>query len=176
MKFTAQKIPGLYLVEVEPKEDERGYFARSYDEAEFRAHGLHTRFPQCSISHNKRKHSVRGMHFQSKPHEEAKMIRVTRGALYDVALDLRRDSPTYLQWQAFELKEGDGRQLYIPEGCAHGFQTLADNTEVYYMIAIEYNAGASSGARHDDPAFKISWPHPIATIAPRDLSFPVWVP
>ena len=177
MIFTPQSIPGLWLVDLDRKEDERGFFARSFCSEEMAAHGMATHMPQCSVSYNRRKHSLRGMHFQKKPHEEAKLIRVTRGAIYDVALDLRRDSPTYLKWQAFDLRAGDYRQLYIPEGCAHGFQTLEDDSEVFYQIAIPYNAEASSGARHDDPAFGIVWPPaPERIIAPRDLSFPAYLP
>jgi dTDP-4-dehydrorhamnose 3,5-epimerase len=177
MRFTPQDIPGLCLVDLEPREDERGYFARSFCAEEFAGRGLAASMPQCSVSYNRRRHSLRGMHFQRAPHAEAKLIRVTRGALWDVALDLRRDSPTYLQWRGFELRAGDGRQVYIPEGCAHGFQTLEDDTEVYYMISVPYDAGASAGARWDDPAFAIRWPDaPERILAPRDLSFPPWVP
>ncbi|HLP43068.1 MAG TPA: dTDP-4-dehydrorhamnose 3,5-epimerase, partial [Fibrobacteria bacterium] len=133
--------------------------------------------PQCSVSWNRTKHTLRGMHYQTAPHAEAKLIRVTRGALYDVALDLRRNSPTYLRWQAFELRAGDGRQLYIPEGCAHGFQTLEDDTEVHYMISTPYHAASAAGVRFDDPAFGIVWPSaPERILAPKDLAFPPWTP
>lgn len=177
MIFRPQDIPGIFLVDLELREDERGFFARSFCAEEFAAHGLATAMPQCSVSFNRRRHSLRGMHFQRAPHAEAKLIRVARGAVYDVALDLRRDSPTYLEWRAFELRAGDGRQLYIPEGCAHGFQTLEDDTEVLYMISTPYHAESSAGVRHDDPAFGIAWPPaPERILAPRDLAFPAFVP
>ena len=175
MIFRPQDIPGLFLVDLEPREDERGWFARSFCAEEFAAHGLRAEMPQCSVSLNRRKHSLRGMHYQRAPHAEAKLIRVVRGALYDVALDLREDSPTYLRWRAFELRAGDGRQLYIPEGCAHGFQTLEDDTEVLYMISAPYRSEASAGVRFDDPAFGIAWPPaPERILSPRDLAFPAF--
>lgn len=177
MKFTEQEIPGVFLVDLELREDERGFFARNFCAEEFAAHGLATSMPQCSVSFNRRRHSLRGMHFQRAPHAEAKLIRVARGAIYDVALDLRKESPAYLQWRAFELRAGDGRQLYIPEGCAHGFQTLEDDTEVLYMISTPYHAESSAGVRHDDPAFGIAWPPaPERILSPRDMFFPAFVP
>lgn len=177
MIFRPQDIPGLFLVDLELRGDERGWFARSFCAEEFAAHGLAASMPQSSVSLNRRKHSLRGMHFQHAPHAEAKLIRVTRGALYDVALDLRRESPTYLQWRAFELRAGDGRQVYIPEGCAHGFQTLEDDTEILYQISTPYRPEASAGVRWDDPAFGIAWPPaPERILSPRDLAFPAYRP
>jgi len=173
--FRPQDIPGLCLVDLELREDERGWFARSFCAEEFAAHGLASSLPQCSVSLNRRRHSLRGMHFQKAPHAEAKLIRVVRGAIYDVALDLRRESPTYLEWRAFELRAGDGRQLYIPEGCAHGFQTLEDDSEILYMISTPYRPEASAGVRYDDPAFGIAWPPaPERILSPRDLAFPAY--
>lgn len=175
MIFRPQDISGLFLVDLEPREDERGSFARTFCAEEFGAHGLATGMPQCSASYNRHRHSLRGMHFQRAPHGEAKLIRVVRGAVYDVALDLREDSPTFLKWRAFELRAGDGRQLYIPAGCAHGFQTLEDDTEMLYMISTPYRTEASAGYRFDDPAFGIAWPPaPERILSPRDLAFPAY--
>jgi dTDP-4-dehydrorhamnose 3,5-epimerase len=159
MVFTETPIPGAWLLEPERLEDERGFFARVFDAAEFAKRGMRTHFPQCSVSFNARAGTLRGMHFQAAPDEEAKVVRCTGGAIYDVLLDLRAESPTYLQWFAAELSAANHCMLYIPEGVAHGFQTLTDGAEVFYQISVEYRAAAARGARWDDPAFGIDWPH-----------------
>jgi dTDP-4-dehydrorhamnose 3,5-epimerase len=158
MIFTETSVSGAFVVDLEPKEDERGFFARNFDPIEFARYGLNPHVEQCSISFNAHAGTLRGMHFQLPPHEEAKLVRCTRGALYDVALDLRPDSPSYLRWAGVELNAENRRMLYVPEGCAHGFQTLVDQTEVSYQVSASYAPGAEAGVRWDDPAFGISWP------------------
>ena len=175
MKFIGTPISGVFTIELEPHSDERGMFARTWDPEEFREHGLSPNLAQCSISFNMHAGTLRGMHYQESPWAEAKMIRCTRGALYDVALDLRRDSPTYLKWFAIELTAENRRALYIPEGCAHGFQTLADNTEILYGMSVPYHSEADRGVRYDDPAFGITWPETEKQImSDKDCSYPDW--
>jgi dTDP-4-dehydrorhamnose 3,5-epimerase len=173
-------IVGVYEVEPERIEDERGYFARTYCAEEFAARGLDPAIAQCSTSFNARAGTLRGMHFQIPPHGEAKLVRCTRGRIYDVALDLRSDSPTYLRWHAVELGEDNGRALFIPAGCAHGFQTMRDATEVLYQISAPYAAAAAHGVRWDDPVFRIDWPPTAAdggrTISERDAAYPDYAP
>lgn len=171
MKFTPTKIAGVWLVEPERHEDERGWFARTWCAEEFRAHGLVTEFTQCSASFNRRAGTLRGMHWQAAPHGEAKLVRCTRGAMFDVALDLRPDSATFRQWFAAALTAENGRALFIPEGCAHGFQTLAEETEVFYQITGAYRPESSRGARWNDPAFGIVWPLAGAILSARDAGF-----
>lgn len=169
MKFTPTKLAGVWLVDMERREDERGWFARTWCAEEFAAHGLPTGFSQCSTSFNRRRGTLRGMHYQIAPHAEAKLVRCVRGAMFDVALDLRPESATFKQWVAAELTAENGRGLFIPEGCAHGFQTLADDTEVFYQIAGAYHPVSGRGVRWDDPAFGIRWPSPHdACLSPRD--------
>ena len=158
MIVTATEIPGVFLLEPELVEDERGAFARTWCPREFAARGLSPNLAQCSLSFNARKGTLRGMHYQAAPYAEAKLVRCTRGAIYDVALDLRPGSPTFKRWTARELSADNRRMLYIPEGCAHGFQTLADDTEVFYQISEFYHPEAARGVRWDDPAFGIAWP------------------
>ena len=172
MLFQATRLQDVKLVEIEPAKDERGFFARTFCAREFAAAGLATSFVQHSISHTVRAGTLRGMHFQRPPHEEVKFIRCLAGAIYDVLIDVRPGSPTYMQWEAYELAAGDRRQLYIPTGFAHGFQTLAPETEVGYMMTAFYAPEAAAGIRHDDPAFKIAWPLPVADISPKDRSWP----
>ncbi len=175
MIFRPTKLPGVYVIEPERREDERGFFARVWCRDELAAHGLNPDLSQCSISFNRRRGTLRGMHWQAAPHAEAKLVRCTQGAIYDVALDLRPDSPTYRQWVGAELSAANRHALYIPEGCAHGFQTLTDDSEVLYLISTPYHADAARGARWDDPAFGIEWPAAAErVIAPRDRSWPVW--
>lgn len=148
MKFTKTEIPSMYVIELEPHCDERGFFSRSFDEEEFKQRGLNCNFVQQNISMNKHRLTLRGMHFQRMPHSDDKLVRCTKGRLFDVAVDLRRDSPAYLKWVGFELSEQNNRQLYIPRGCAHGFLTLEDNSVIYYQVTNKYNAfsgGASDG-------------------------------
>jgi dTDP-4-dehydrorhamnose 3,5-epimerase len=170
--FVETKLPGVYIIDVEKREDGRGLFARTFCQHEFEAHGLNPRVAQCSTSYNKKKGTLRGLHYQIAPYEEAKLVRCTMGAIYDVAVDLRPDSPTYKQWVAVELNEDNRRALYIPAGCAHGFQTLVDGAEVYYQISEFYHAEAAKGFRWDDPAFGVQWPlreGPI--LSERDRSY-----
>lgn len=158
MIFAETKLKGAYIIEPERLEDERGFFARTFCQEEFAAHGLRTRFVQCSISFNKKKGTLRGMHYQVAPHEEAKLVRCTMGAIYDVIIDLRPGSPTFTQWVAVELTAQNRKMLYIPEGLAHGFQTLEDDTEVFYQMSEFYHPECARGVRWDDPVFGIKWP------------------
>jgi dTDP-4-dehydrorhamnose 3,5-epimerase len=177
--FRETRVTGSYVVEPERMEDERGFFARTFSSGEFAARGLDDRVEQCSTSFNAKVGTLRGLHYQSAPHGEAKLVRCTRGAIYDVAVDLRPDSPSYLHWFGVELSAADGRALFVPEGCAHGFQTLVDATEVLYQISTPYVPEAARGVRWDDPAFGIEWPpEPPGgrTIAPRDAAYPDFAP
>jgi dTDP-4-dehydrorhamnose 3,5-epimerase len=177
--FRETPVAGSYIVELERSEDERGFFARTFSVDEFAAHGLETRVDQCSTSFNAKRGTLRGLHYQAAPHGEAKLVRCTRGTIHDVAVDLRPDSPTYLRWVGAELSAENGRALFVPEGCAHGFQTLEDASEVLYQIAGPYVPEAARGVRWDDPAFGIEWPPaPPAgrTLAPRDAHYPDFAP
>ena len=173
MRFTRTDIDGVVVIDLEPFADERGAFARIWCEEELRAEGLTAHLSQCSISQNPRAGTLRGMHYQRAPHEEAKLVRCTRGAIYDVALDLREGSATWGRWHGVELSAGNGRGLFVPEGCAHGFQTLVPDTDVLYLISHPYTPAASAGVRWDDPAFGIEWPPAQErTVGPRDLDWP----
>lgn len=173
MKFTSTKIDGVWVLDLERHHDVRGWFARTWCADALRAHGLQASVIQCSSSFNARKGTLRGMHYQSAPHQEAKIVRCTRGAAVDVALDLRPESPTFCQWISTEITADNGCALYIPKGCAHGFQTLEDETEIFYMIDTPYAAGSARGARWNDPAFGIVWPLPdSAILSPRDANYP----
>ena len=172
MIFRETELKGVFIVEPEIIEDERGFFALSWTPDEFEVRGLNPRLVQCNISFNKLNGTVRGMHFQKKPHEEAKLVRCTRGAIYDVAIDLRNDSPTRYRWVAAELTGDNHRMLYIPEGCAHGYQTLTDNTELFYQMSEYYHPESAGGVRWDDPAFGIRRPLAVTVIAKRDASYP----
>ena len=172
MKFHNTGLPGALEIEVEPIRDERGWFARTWCEKEFNAAGLNVRIAQCSVSYNKKKGTLRGMHFQNLPHEEAKLVRCTQGAIYDVVLDLRPSSPSYKHWTAAVLNAQKRNMMYVPEGCAHGFLTLDDDTEVFYQISEFYDETASSGVRWNDPAFRIVWPGAVEVISERDRSYP----
>jgi dTDP-4-dehydrorhamnose 3,5-epimerase len=158
MIFTETAIVGVFLVEIEALQDERGMFARIFCEREFADRGLDTRVSQCNTSFNPRAGTLRGLHYQAEPHGEAKLVRCVRGGIYDVAVDLRPPSRTYLQWAAAELTAENRRALYIPDGCAHGFQTLRDDSEVLYQMSTPYVPGAGRGVRWNDPAFGITWP------------------
>lgn len=172
MHFKPTRLPGVYLIEPERLADERGFFARTWCVQEFAAHGLDSRLAQCSVSFNKKKGTLRGMHYQTAPHEEAKLVRCTQGAIYDVALDLRPESPTHKDWVAVELTAENRWMLYLPRGCAHGFQTLTDDAEVFYQISELYHPECSSGVRWDDLAFDIRWPAPPSVIAAKDRGYP----
>lgn len=168
-------IPGVFVIEPERLADERGYFARTYSATEFADHGLDPAISQCSTSFSLRAGTLRGMHYQAAPYFEAKLVRCTRGAIQDVAVDLRPDSLTYLQWYATELTAENGLGLFIPAGCAHGFQTLCDSSEVSYQISTAYEPSAARGVRWDDPAFAIAWPDPPPggrTMSQRDATYP----
>ena len=158
MIVTETELPGAYVVDLEPIEDPRGFFARTWSDKEFAERGLETRVAQCNISLTKRRGTMRGLHFQRSPHEETKFVRCTRGALHDVIVDLRPDSVTFRRWIALELSQDNRRALYVPRGFAHGFQSLVDDTEVFYMISEPYAQESASGVRWDDPAFGILWP------------------
>jgi dTDP-4-dehydrorhamnose 3,5-epimerase len=175
--FHEAALPGAFIIEMERREDERGYFARAWCEREFAAHGLNTRVAQCSVSFNRKRGTLRGLHYQVAPYEEAKLVRCTRGAIYDVIVDLRPSSPTFLQWAAVRLMAQDGRMLYVPEGCAHGFQTFLDDTEVFYQMSECYAPECARGVRWDDPAFRILWPAVAERIiSPRDRDYPDFEP
>ncbi len=172
MLFAPTDIEGAWLVEPERRGDSRGWFTRTFCAEAFAARGLETHFVQHSASRTQEKGAVRGMHFQTAPHAETKLVSCRRGAIFDVILDLRPASPTFKAWRGFELSAENGRQLYIPAGCAHGFQTLQDDCEVGYLITPAYAPGAASGVRFDDPAFAIAWPAPITLASDKDLSWP----
>ncbi len=175
MIFTSTPIAGVQLIQPEPVADVRGAFARTWCQREFEGHGLNAKLAQCSVSYNAKRGTLRGMHFQSAPHAEAKLVRATRGTIYDVAVDLRPDSETYLQWFGTELSVDNRHMLYIPEGCAHGFQTLTDDAEVFYQISEFYEPTAGRGFRYNDPAFGIRWPLPDPIMSDRDRDYPDYV-
>jgi dTDP-4-dehydrorhamnose 3,5-epimerase len=171
--FSEAGLSGAWLIDLERLEDERGHFARTFDRDEFAARGLEPRVVQCSTSFNARVGTLRGLHYQAAPHGETKLVRCTRGAIYDVVVDLRPDSPTHRQWLGVELSADNGRALYVPTGCAHGFQTLEDGSEVLYMMGHEYVPDAARGVRWDDPAFGIDWPSVSQRImSERDAAYP----
>ena len=158
MKFTETKLKGAYIIEMEPIKDDRGFFARSFCKEEFEKLGLNPEIVQCNISYNKKAGTLRGMHFQREPYGETKIVSCTKGAIYDVILDLRENSETYYKWKAVELTETNCKMLYIPEGFAHGFQALVNDTIVYYQMGNYYNPEYADGVRWDNPAFNIKWP------------------
>ena len=172
MIFTETELKGAFLIEPDRKEDARGFFARTWCVEEFKAHGLDPRVVQCNISFNKKKGTLRGMHWQVAPHPEAKLVRCTMGALWDVIIDLRPASPTYQQHLGVELTPENRKMLFIPEGFAHGFQTLADNTEVFYQMSEFFAADCARGLRWNDPAFGIAWPPGERIINERDNNYP----
>jgi dTDP-4-dehydrorhamnose 3,5-epimerase len=172
MQFKALPIEGAFLIELELAEDARGFFARVFCAEAFAERGLKTDFEQRSLSRNRRRGTLRGLHYQAAPHEETKIVRCTRGAAFDVIVDLREASPTYLRWHAEELTAENGAGIYIPPGCAHGFQTLIDETDIYYEITPAYVPEAARGIRYDDPDLGIFWPLADAVISDRDLQMP----
>jgi dTDP-4-dehydrorhamnose 3,5-epimerase len=179
MILSRTPIHGVYEVEPERSADERGYFARTYCADEFAAAGLDPVIAQCSTSFNACAGTLRGLHYQADPYAEAKLVRCTRGAIFDVAVDLRPESPSYLGWRGVELNEANGLSLYVPKGCAHGFQTLRDDSEVLYQISVAYQPGAGRGVRWDDPAFGIRWPEPPPggrTMSERDAAYRNFTP
>ena len=171
--FSETELPGAYVIDLERREDERGFFARAWCAEEFADQGLSTKLVQVNVSFNRRKGTLRGMHFQMAPHAEVKLVRCTRGAIYDVILDLREDSPTYKRWIGVELDAESRRALYVPEGFAHGYQTLVADTETFYQVSEFYAPGAEGGVRWDDPAFGIAWPDPSgAFLSEKDRNWP----
>jgi dTDP-4-dehydrorhamnose 3,5-epimerase len=174
MRFNQTPLPGAWVIELDLLADERGWFARSFDAAEFQARGLDPEVVQCNASFNARAGTVRGMHYQADPHGESKLIRCLRGAIFDVAVDLRPDSPTYRRWHGVELSAENRRALYLPIGLAHGFQTLTDGCEVLYQMGSPYVPDAARGVRWDDPAFGIDWPEAPGerTISEKDRAYP----
>ena len=172
MNFLATGIAGAWVIEPERLEDERGFFARTWDADEFAERGLNSRLSQCSISYNRVRGTLRGLHYQAAPYEEAKLVRCTSGALFDVALDLRPGSSTYGDWFGVELSAENRKALYVPEGCAHGFMTLEDGCEVHYQISEAYVPAAARGVRWNDPAFAIEWPGEVVVMNERDSSYP----
>ena len=172
MIFGHTSLDGLFAIEAEKRIDDRGYFARTWCLDEFYAHGLELGFTQCSTSFNRRRGTLRGLHYQAAPHAEAKLVRCTTGRLFDVAVDLRPDSPTRGRWHAEELSADNCCMLYIPAGFAHGFQTLEDETELFYQISEPYHAEAARGVRWDDPDLAIAWPLADPILSPRDRALP----
>ena len=176
MKFISIPLQGACIVEIEPVADERGFFARIWDAQEFRSQGLNSHLAQCSVSFNKRKGTLRGMHYQERPFAEAKLVRCCSGAIYDVIVDLRRASPTYRKWIAVELSAANHKMLYVPEGVAHGFQTLTDEVEVSYQISEVHTPESARGVRWNDPLFGIDWPISDPIVSERDRTFPDYAP
>jgi len=172
MTFHETKLRWVFEIHLEPKSDERGFFARTWCQKEFAAHGLSPRLVQCNVSFNTRRGTLRGIHYQAAPHAEAKLVRCTKGAIYDVVVDLRPESPTLRGFMAVVLTAKNRRALYVPEGCGHGFLTLEDETEVFYQMSEFYNTESARGVRWDDPAFQIAWPEKVEVISERDRSYP----
>jgi dTDP-4-dehydrorhamnose 3,5-epimerase len=171
MRFTSTGVDGAFIVDLEPSRDTRGSFARTFCPEEFAAAGIDFRVAQANISRNTRRHTLRGMHLQAEPHGEAKLVQCVRGRIFDVAVDLRRGSPTWQKFAAVELAADNDRLFYIPPGCAHGFLTLEDDSDILYYMGSAYVAGVDAGVRWDDPAFAIDWPAPPQVIAPRDAHY-----
>jgi dTDP-4-dehydrorhamnose 3,5-epimerase len=172
MIFTETRLPGAFEIDVEPKSDQRGLFARTWCQKEFADRGLKANLVQCSLSFNPRRATLRGMHYQVAPHGETKVVRCTRGSIYDVVLDLRPESPTFKHWIALILSAENRKTVYVPEGCAHGFLTLEAETEVFYQMSEFHNIEFARGIRFDDPAFLIDWPEKIELISERDRNYP----
>jgi dTDP-4-dehydrorhamnose 3,5-epimerase len=176
VKFETTTLKDAVLIHLDPRQDERGFFARTYCQKEFAAAGLETGFVQGNMSVNPARGTLRGMHFQKAPHEEVKVVRCISGAIYDVIVDLRPASPSYLKWQGFELTAENGLQLYVPRGFAHGFLTLCDQAAVVYQVSAFYAPGAEGGLRWNDPRFGIEWPADVAVLSPKDAAWPDFSP
>jgi len=172
MIFRGAGLPGVFELNLEPHTDERGFFARSWCRQEFEHRGLNANLVQCNISFNAREGTLRGMHYQEVPYREAKIVRCTKGAIYDVILDLRPQSPMFTKWVAFMLTGTNRKMLYVPEGCAHGFLTLEDDCEIFYQMSEFYHPESARGVRWNDPAFQISWPSAVRLISERDRAYP----
>lgn len=176
MNFTETNLKGAYIIDIRRIEDERGFFARGFCQNEFKTFNLNPNMVQLNIAFNHRRGTLRGMHFQKAPWEEAKLIRCTKGAIYDVIIDLRQDSPTHGEWIGAELTEENRRMLYAPEGFAHGYQTLEDNTEIYYQTSQFYAPESATGVRFDDPVFTVRWPLSVEVISNQDRNWPSYSP
>lgn len=176
MKFIETRLKGAYLIVAEPIGDERGIFARTFCRNTFIEHGLDPAIAQCNTSYNNHKGTLRGMHYQAEPHEEAKLVRCTHGAIYDVIVDLRRGSPTYCHWASADLTADNRQALYIPKGFAHGFQTLEDDSEVFYQMSDFYAPECARGVRWNDAVFNIQWPYPDPIISIKDKSYGDFIP
>jgi dTDP-4-dehydrorhamnose 3,5-epimerase len=172
MTYHQTRLAGVFEIHLEPNLDERGFFARSWCQQEFRTQGLNPLLVQCNVSFNNREGTLRGMHYQANPSPETKLVRCTRGGIYDVVIDIRPQSPTFRQWIAATLTALNHHMLYIPEGCAHGFLTLEDNTEVFYQMSEFYNPELARGVRWNDPAFQVEWPAEVRVISERDRTYP----
>ncbi len=175
MVFTKTQLAGVFIIEPERLEDERGFFARTWCQREFEAHHLNASLAQCNISFNRGRGTLRGLHYQVAPHEEAKLVRCTMGSIYDVVVDLRLQSATFRMWIAVELTATNRKMLYVPERVAHGFQTLEDNTEVFYQMSDFYHPECARGVRWNDPAFGVQWPLSVETMSARDQQYPDFV-
>lgn len=171
MQFLETPLKGAFVIQPDKKADERGFFARIFCQKEFAVHNLKTNFVQCNTSYNKKKGTLRGMHYQHEPFSETKLVRCTRGSIYDVIIDLRKNSDTYCKWFAIELSEFNGTSLYIPEMFAHGFLTLEDNTEIFYQMSDFYSPEYARGIRWDDPLFKIDWLEKPSNLSIKDSSY-----
>jgi dTDP-4-dehydrorhamnose 3,5-epimerase len=176
MIFTETKLKDAFIIEIKKIEDERGFFGRSWCKREMEEHGLNSNVVQQNTSLSKMKGTIRGLHYQKHPYEETKLIRCTKGAIFDVIIDLRKDSPTFLQWMGVELTEDNYKMLYIPEKFAHGFLTLTNNSEVTYLVTQFYSPGVEGGIRFDDPVFNIQWPVPVEVVSDKDKSHPDFNP
>ncbi len=176
MEFIETTLAGAFVVRPRRIDDHRGFFARAFCADEFREHGLNPDMLQLNVGFSHKQGTVRGLHYQKAPHAEAKFVRCTRGAVYDVVVDIRPDSPTRGRWVGVELTADNGSMLYAPEGLAHGYQTLVDETEIYYMTTARYAAASAHGVRFDDPAFGIEWPLPVSVISDPDRSWPDFQP
>jgi len=172
MLFAETKIPGVFVIELEQRHDERGFFARQWCADEFTHAGLDPRVAQINTARSVMAGTLRGTHYQKSPNAEAKLVRCARGAVFDVAVDLRADSPTFCQWFGIELNDKSGRMLYIPEGCGHGYLTLTPNTDLVYQASVAYAPESATGVRYNDPAFNIVWPGAINVVSPQDQNWP----
>ena len=175
MHFSSTSLPGVWRIDLDLREDDRGFLARTYCEKEFAEHGLNTRWPQCNLTLTRKRGMIRGMHFQADPKPEIKLIRCAAGAIFDVLVDVRRDSPTFGRWEGFELSAANRRQLYVPGGLAHGFQCLTDNCEVFYMMSESYVPALGRGLCWNDPAVNIRWPIADPKLSERDRNLPLLV-
>lgn len=173
MKFQPARLPGVWIIDLELREDERGFLARTFCEREFEQYGLNIRWPQCNLTLTRRRGTIRGLHYQAEPKPEIKLIRCAVGAIWDVLVDLRKDSPTFGQWEAFELTGQNRRMLYVPGGIAHGFQCLQDNSEVFYHMSEFYHPELARGVRWNDPQLAIPWPLPDPILSERDRQLPL---